>query len=82
MNKEKEVLEAFDNLREDLIELFQEAFFNQLNKAIGIFEEVVEIQKEIDYRLSARKGWLETNRIMGHQVIMNKPVRIVARSSC
>ncbi|MGE6756276.1 hypothetical protein ACQKFO_23075 [Rossellomorea sp. NPDC071047] len=78
----EEVVVAIHNLKEALLELFQEAILNKLRVAMGIFEEVVEIQKDIDYRLSARKGWFDSNRIISHQVIMNRPVRIVARSCC
>ncbi|QHE63973.1 hypothetical protein FHE72_23570 (plasmid) [Rossellomorea vietnamensis] len=82
MNKEEAVVITLNNLREDLLELIQEAILNKLRVAMGVFEEVVEIQKEIDYRLSSRKGWFDSNQILVNQVIMNKPVRIVARSCC
>jgi hypothetical protein len=81
--KSEEVIVALNNLREAFLELFQEAILNKFRSAVAVFEEVSEIQKEIENRLAARKGW-EHNLIqpLMCQVIIHKPVRAVARSCC
>jgi hypothetical protein len=83
MESEKKAIVALNNLREAFLELFQEAILNKFKSALAIFEEVSEIEKEIENRLAARKGW--ANNLVQPlmcQVIINKPIRAVARSCC
>jgi hypothetical protein len=83
MGEAEQLREAFVGLSKAFTEVFaqiRKTIFENLNKMMELKKEA---QKYIERQKETRKGWTATGyHILRSQVVMRKPVRVVARSCC